>query len=41
MLHEGKVIYDVSGEMRERLTVPDLLKQFGTAMDDDRLLLEH
>ncbi|MCE3231584.1 MAG: transporter ATP-binding protein, partial [Alphaproteobacteria bacterium] len=31
MLHEGKVIYDVSGEMRERLTVPDLLKQFGTA----------
>lgn len=40
MLHEGKVIYDVSGEVRKKLTVPDLLKQFGTAMDDDRLLLE-
>jgi putative ABC transport system ATP-binding protein len=40
MLHEGKVIYDVSGEDRKKLTVPDLLKQFGTAMDDDRLLLE-
>ena len=40
MLHEGKIIYDVSGEERNKLTVPDLLKQFGTAMDDDRLLLE-
>jgi len=40
MLHEGKVIYDVSGEERSKLTVPDLLKQFSTAMDDDRLLLE-
>jgi putative tryptophan/tyrosine transport system ATP-binding protein len=40
MLHEGKVIYDVSGKERSQLTVPDLLKQFGTAMDDDRLLLE-
>jgi len=40
MLHEGKLIYDVSGEARSKLTVPDLLKQFGTAMDDDRLLLE-
>lgn len=40
MLHEGKVIYDVGGEARAKLTVSDLLKQFGTAMDDDRLLLE-
>lgn len=40
MLHEGKLIYDVSGEARSKLTVPDLLKQFGAAMDDDRLLLE-
>jgi putative ABC transport system ATP-binding protein len=41
MLHEGKVIHDVAGQTRDDLTVPDLLKQFGTAMDDDRLLLEH
>lgn len=40
MLHEGKVIYDVSGKARSKLTVPDLLKQFSTAMDDDRMLLE-
>jgi len=40
MLHDGKVIYDVGGKERAKLTVPDLLKQFGTAMDDDRLLLE-
>jgi putative ABC transport system ATP-binding protein len=40
MLHEGKVIYDVEGAARAKLTVPDLLKQFSNAMDDDRLLLE-
>jgi putative tryptophan/tyrosine transport system ATP-binding protein len=40
MLHEGKVIYDIDGKARSKLTVPDLLKQFGNAMDDDRLLLE-
>lgn len=40
MLHEGKVIYDVSGETRSKLTVADLLKQFGTSIDDDRLLLQ-
>ena len=39
MLHEGKIIYDVSGAERAALTPADLLKQFGTAMDDDRLLL--
>lgn len=39
MLHEGKIIYDVSGKERATLTPADLLKQFGTAMDDDRLLL--
>ncbi len=41
MLHEGKVIYDIAGETRMGLTAADLLKQFGAAMDDDRLLLEH
>lgn len=40
MLHEGKVIYDVSGETRSKLTVADLLKQFGSSIDDDRLLLQ-
>jgi len=40
MLHEGKVIYDIAGQERKKITVPDLLKQFGTAMDDDRLLLK-
>jgi putative ABC transport system ATP-binding protein len=40
MLHEGKVIYDVEGKVRSKLTVQDLLKQFGSAVDDDRLLLE-
>lgn len=40
MLHNGKVIYDVTGEMRATLTVADLLAQFGNAVDDDRLLLQ-
>lgn len=40
MLHEGKIIYDVKGEERLKLTPQDLLKQFGTSVDDDRLLLQ-
>jgi putative ABC transport system ATP-binding protein len=40
MLHEGKIIYDVQGEERAILTPQDLLKQFGTSVDDDRLLLQ-
>lgn len=40
MLHEGHVIFDVSGEERAALTVNDLLAQFGKSMDDDRLLLQ-
>jgi putative tryptophan/tyrosine transport system ATP-binding protein len=39
MLHEGKIIYDVAGATREAVTVPDLLAKFGTAADDDKLLL--
>jgi putative ABC transport system ATP-binding protein len=39
MLHEGRIIYDVTGQERAALTPADLLKQFGTVMDDDRLLL--
>ena len=40
MLHEGRVIYDVSGEERKKLTVADLLQQFSASIDDDRLLLQ-
>ncbi len=40
MLHEGHVIFDVSGGERSTLTVADLLAQFGKNMDDDRLLLQ-
>jgi len=40
MLHEGKIIYDVRGEERSKLTPQDLLKQFGTSVDDDSLLLQ-
>lgn len=38
MLHEGKVICDMSGEERKNTTVSDLLNKFG--VDDDRLLLK-
>ncbi len=41
MLHEGKIIYDVSGEERQNLTPQDLLEKFGSSMDDDRLLLRN
>lgn len=40
MLHEGRVIYDVSGEERAQLTPQDLLAKFGKSVDDDRLLLQ-
>ena len=43
MLHNGRVIIDVEGEEKSRLTIPDLLKMFEQASDDmldsDRLLL--
>jgi putative ABC transport system ATP-binding protein len=40
MLHEGKIIYDVAGEERKKLTPQDLLARFGSSVDDDRLLLQ-
>lgn len=40
MLHEGKIIYDVAGEERQKLTPKDLLARFGSSVDDDRLLLQ-
>lgn len=43
MMNAGSVVFDVSGEERSRLTVPDLLEQFrnaaGKALDNDRMLL--
>ena len=43
MLHEGRILFDVSGPEREGLTVSDLLQQFeaqqGEALADDALLL--
>jgi putative ABC transport system ATP-binding protein len=41
MLHDGQIIYDVSGPERKSLTVQDLLKKFDAChVDDDRLLLQ-
>lgn len=43
MMDNGRVIYDVCGEERNRLTVSDLLERFkegaGKALDTDRILL--
>ncbi|MEP6501710.1 MAG: ABC transporter ATP-binding protein [Betaproteobacteria bacterium] len=43
MLHQGKVVLDVSGEERAGMTVEDLLHMFertrGEKIDDDKLLL--
>ncbi len=39
MLHESQLIYDIAGEERKRLTPQDLMQQFGSSIDSDRLLL--
>lgn len=43
MMHEGRIIYDVSGEEKKNLTVEDLLKKFadlsGEEFTNDRALL--
>jgi len=43
MLHEGRIVLDVSGEQRAGLGVDDLVdlfrRQRGTALDDDKLLI--
>ena len=43
MLHEGRVILDISGEEKKQLTVTDLLAQFAKVSGDefasDRTLL--
>jgi putative ABC transport system ATP-binding protein len=40
ILHEGKLLFDVKGDERNKLTVDDLLSHFGKKIDDDRLLLQ-
>ena len=43
MMHEGRIIYDVSGEEKKKLHVSDLLAKFQTASGDefanDRMIL--
>ncbi len=43
MMNEGKIIYDVSGEEKKKLTTADLLEKFkitsGSELDNDRMLL--
>ena len=45
MMNRGRVIYDVTGEERGRLTISDLTDKFrqlsGRALDNDRMLLEN
>ena len=43
MMNDGRIIYDVKGEEKKKLTVEDLLQKFeeasGTALNNDRMLL--
>lgn len=43
MMNEGKIIYDVSGEEKKKLTTSDLLEKFkitsGEELDNDRMIL--
>ena len=43
MMDSGRIVYDVAGEERKKLTVPDLLEQFklnsGKALLNDRMLM--
>jgi putative ABC transport system ATP-binding protein len=45
MMHEGRIILDVAGEERARLTVPDLVRRFHEVsrreLSEDRMLLSH
>ncbi|MDD8049559.1 MAG: ABC transporter ATP-binding protein [Thomasclavelia sp.] len=44
MMHEGHIIYDVSGDEKKNLTIEDLLKKFeevsGDEFSNDRMLLD-
>ena len=43
MMDGGRIVFDVQGEQRRRMTVDDLLEKFrenaGQALDNDRILL--
>jgi putative ABC transport system ATP-binding protein len=43
MMHEGRIVLDLKGDERRRLSVEDLLRMFskvrGETLDDDALLL--
>ena len=43
MMHDGRIIYDVSGEEKKRLSVEDLLRKFeeasGEKFSNDRMML--
>ena len=43
MMHEGRIIYDVSGEEKRNLKVADLMRKFeeasGGELDNDRMIL--
>ncbi|MEE1029219.1 MAG: ABC transporter ATP-binding protein, partial [Agathobacter sp.] len=43
MMDSGRIVFDVSGEERDKMTVDDLLEKFsvgaGKALDNDRILL--
>ena len=43
MMHDGRIIYDVSGKEKKELTVDDLLKKFAEASGgefaNDRMML--
>ena len=44
MMSEGKILLDLCGEQRERMSVPELLERFqqagSCALDNDRILLQ-
>jgi putative tryptophan/tyrosine transport system ATP-binding protein len=39
MLHEGRVIYDISGKEREKLTIEEVMQLFSGTLDNDSMLL--
>jgi putative tryptophan/tyrosine transport system ATP-binding protein len=43
MLHAGRVVLDIAGELKRALTVPDVIaryeQQSGDRLSDDRVLL--
>ena len=43
MMDDGRIVFDVKGEERSRMTVPDLLEKFrigaGKELDNDSILL--